>query len=69
MIPPSYTDSLGPQERLQEVARILAEGLLRRRLRRLRDMRQRRVSRENSLELLPTSRTHRIEPSREGEAP
>ena len=64
MIPPSYAASLTADERLEEVARILAIGIIRHRLRALRSPRKARKQRDNSLELSAHSRAHGLETSR-----
>ena len=65
MTPPcELTDpgtQMSPEERLDRVARILAEGFLRHKLRHLRKMSD-RDRREISLELPHDPRTHVLEP-------
>ena len=60
-----------PQERLDEVSELLAEAILRARLRRERRSNLRRRDAErNCLEVFRTTRTHACEPtSRKGERP
>ncbi len=53
--------AMAAEERLDRVARILAEGFLRHKLRHLRKMAQRDRG-ENSLELSPPPRAHVLEP-------
>ena len=55
--------SVDPEERLHAVARILAEAILRRRLRQFRPTGRR----ENCLELSDSTSAHVDEPSRTGE--
>jgi hypothetical protein len=60
---PSWHLSLGPEDRLAAVARLLAEAILRRKLREFR-----RLGRgENCLEVSTRLRTHVLETSRIGE--
>ncbi len=67
MIPPTYASSLTADERLEEVAQILAIGILRARLRDLRPGRASREPRDNSLELSARTSAHALETSRDGE--
>ena len=67
MIPPTYAASLTADERLEEVANILALGVLRARLRNLRSRRTVPQQRDNCLELSARSRAHALETSRDGE--
>ena len=67
MIPPGYANSLSADERLGEVAQILAMGALRARLRELRSRRKASKLRDNPLELSAPSSAHALERSRDGE--
>ena len=63
MTQPRRPASLDTEERLDAVARLLAEAILRSRLRRNRG----KSSRNNSLDLVPNSSAHVVETSRNGE--
>ena len=67
MMPHTYASSLTADERLAEVAQILAVGILRARLRVLRSRKNSRERRHNSLELSAPSSAHGLETSRDGE--
>ena len=71
---PCIPNALPPEEmsaddRLDEVAALLAEGLVRARMRRRRKLRKLAMTRENELEEGRILRTHGLEPSRNGEQP
>jgi len=61
------TTPLPAADRLDEVAELLAEGILRARLRHFRPTRRRPRSERNPLELCPPSSAHASNPSREGD--
>ena len=63
---PKYSDSLDAASRLDEVARILALGILRAKLRHQRKAILAAGTRENGLELLPESSPPVREQSRKG---
>ena len=67
MTHPTYAASLTANERLGEVASILAVGVLRARLRTLRSRRTAPKQRDNSLELSARTSAHAVETSRDGE--
>ena len=67
MIPSAYVKSLSADERLGEVAAILAVGILRARLRDSRSRRTAPKQRDISLELSARTSAHAVEPSRDGE--
>ena len=67
MMPPTYVTSLTADERLEEVARILAVGILRARLRRLQSRKAAPQLRDNCLELSARTSAHALETSRDGE--
>ena len=67
MPPPTYAASLTADERLGEVASILAVGILRARLRDLRSPRTAPQAREYSLELSARTSAHALETSRDRE--
>ena len=67
MMPSTYVASLTADERLGEVAQILALGVLRARLRDLRSRRTAAEQRDNSLELSARTSAHALETSRDGE--
>ena len=58
---PNPIAPMSPDERLDRVARILAEGFIRHKLRHLRKMAQ-RDREENSLEVSPGPRAHVLKP-------
>lgn len=62
-----HPDEMDAGQRLGEVARLLAEGLVRRRLRLLRNRKIVNGFGENRLDAMRPSRTHALEPSRNGE--
>jgi len=64
-----HPDEMSPRQRLGEVARLLAEGILRRRLREARNPKIDNGFGENRLEAMRASRTHGLEPARNGEGP
>jgi len=64
-----HPDHMTAAQRLGEVAQLLAEGLLRHRLRELRASRVPRISPENRLAVSPPASTHVFETSRSGERP
>ena len=67
MMPPGYANSLSADERLGEVAQVLAVGILRARLRGLRSRRKVSKLRDNTLELSAPTSAHALETSRDGE--
>ncbi len=67
MMPPTATASMDSDERLLEVARLLAEGILRSRLRRFLKRNATLGTREIPLELCASSSAHACETSRNGE--
>jgi hypothetical protein len=64
-----HPDEMSADQRLREVAQLLAEGLLRRRLREARTRRKSGSLAENALAVSPRSRTHGSERSQTGERP
>ena len=67
MIAPLCPVPQDPDERLQEVAGLLAVAILRRKLRTFRASRRRRDEDENCLELSGSLSAHATKPSRGGE--
>ncbi len=66
-MPPTATASMDTEERLLEVARLLAEAILRSRLRAFLKRNATCGTREDSLELSASSSAHACETSRNGE--
>ena len=66
---PLPAEEMSTEDRLDEIAVLLAEAILRARVRRRRKLSKLSETRENRLELLRELRTHGHEPSRNGERP
>ena len=67
MVPHTYVTSLTADDRLEEVAQLLAVGILRARLRNSRSRRTAAKSRDYCLEVSARTSAHAVETSRDGE--